>query len=163
MDQREFINQLFQLFLHFLVVINSDNFNYPNQNYNYPDHLLNYNRIYEFDNYESDDEYYSADENPTNQFENYIPINKFLRDNNINPQQFYLKFNEIDSINMVHEYEYPLNGGHCWNCNESFHHRYCAACKRTLKNCDCKFICGLTFPTRQKNKKDEYNQFKKCK
>ncbi|KAF0543584.1 hypothetical protein F8M41_003548 [Gigaspora margarita] len=103
MDQSEIVIQLFQLFLQFLVVItNSDNFDYvlnqTNQNYNY----------------ESDSEdYYSVDEEPTNRHDNYILINKFLYDNNINPQQFYLKFNEMDSINMVHEYEYPLNGWYC--------------------------------------------------
>ncbi|KAF0469257.1 cytidylate kinase [Gigaspora margarita] len=153
MDQKEIINQLFRLFLQFLITINSD----QNQNYDYP---IQYNHIiYESDN-DDDSDYISADEEPTN---NHILITKFLCDNNIDPQQFYLKFNEIDSINMVHEYEYPLNGGHCWNCNESFHHRYCAACKRTLINCDCEFICGITSPTGQKNKKNKYNQFKKCK
>ncbi|KAF0425153.1 hypothetical protein F8M41_006368 [Gigaspora margarita] len=154
-DQREIINQLFHLFLQFLITINSDQD--QNQNYNYPNHY-NY-IIYESDN-DDDSDYISVDEELTNQ---YIPITKFLHDNNINSQQFYLKFNEIDSINMVHEYEYTLNGGRCWNCNESFHHRCCAACKRTLKNCDCEFIYGLTSPTNQKNKKDKYNQFKKCK
>ncbi|KAF0432287.1 hypothetical protein F8M41_005238 [Gigaspora margarita] len=107
MDQRESINQLFRLFLQFLITINLD----QNQNYNYP-HLSNYNHIiYEFDSDDSD--YMSADEELTNQYTDYIPITKFLYDNNINLQQFYFKFNEIDSINMVHEYEYPLNGGHC--------------------------------------------------
>ncbi|KAF0556664.1 hypothetical protein F8M41_015023 [Gigaspora margarita] len=150
MDQREIINQLFYLFLQFLITINSD----QNQNYNYPIH---YNHIiYESDNDDSD--YISTDEEPTNQ---YIPITKFLHDNNINSQQFYLKFNEIDSINMVYEYEHPLNGGHCWNCNESFHHRCCAACKRTLKNCDCEFICGLTFSTKQKDKKKQTQSVQK--
>ncbi|KAF0511292.1 hypothetical protein F8M41_018327 [Gigaspora margarita] len=153
MDQSEIVIQLFQLFLQFLVVItDSDNFDYvlnqTNQNYNY--------------NYESED-YYSADEELTNQHDNYILITKFLHDNNINLQQFYLKFNKIDSINIVHEYEHPLNGRRCWNCNESFHYRCCAACKRTIKNCDCEFICSLTSPTNQKNKKDKHNQFKKCK
>ncbi|KAF0540850.1 hypothetical protein F8M41_006158 [Gigaspora margarita] len=153
MDQSEIINQLFRLFLQFLITINSD----QNQNYNYPIH---YNHIiYESDN-DDDSNYISADEEPTNQ---YILITKFLHNNNINSQQFYLKFNEIDSINMVHEYEHPLNSAHCWNCNESFHHRCCAACKRTLKNCDCEFICGLTSPTEQKDKKNKHNQFKKCK
>uniref|UniRef100_A0A8H3ZZG4 Uncharacterized protein n=1 Tax=Gigaspora margarita TaxID=4874 RepID=A0A8H3ZZG4_GIGMA len=116
--------------------------NQTNQNYNYPNYYESNSEVYIF-----------ADEEPANRHNKYIPINKFLYDNNINPQQFYLKFNEIDSINMVHEYEYPLNNGRCWNCNESFHHRCCAACKQILINCDCKFICGLTSPTHQKNKK----------
>ncbi|KAF0477133.1 hypothetical protein F8M41_024279 [Gigaspora margarita] len=72
--------------------------------------------------HDNDSDYISVDEEPTNRYDNYISITKFLRVNNIDLQQFYLKFNEIDSINMVHEYEHSLNGGHCWNCNESFHH-----------------------------------------
>ncbi|KAF0552293.1 hypothetical protein F8M41_022062 [Gigaspora margarita] len=156
MDQREIINQLFHLFLQFLITINSD----QNQNYNYPIHSSNYNHISDNDD---NSDYMSADKKLTNQYTNYIPITKFLRDNNIDPQQFYLKFNEIVLFNMVYEYEYPLNSGRCWNCNKFFYYRCCAACKRILKNCDCKFICSLTFPTGQKNKKNKYNQFKKCK
>ncbi|KAF0385177.1 hypothetical protein F8M41_011504 [Gigaspora margarita] len=77
-----------------------------NQNYNYPIH---YNHIIYESNNDDDSDYISADEESTNQHDNYILITKFLHDNNINPQQFYLKFNEIDSINMVHKYEHPLN------------------------------------------------------
>ncbi|KAF0385623.1 hypothetical protein F8M41_011453 [Gigaspora margarita] len=108
-SQREIINQLFQLFLQFLITINSD---YQNQNYNYPIYSSNYDHIiYESNNNDSD--YISVDKEFTNQHDDYILITKFLHDNNINPQQFYLKFNEIDSINMVHEYEHPLNSGCC--------------------------------------------------
>ncbi|KAF0489664.1 hypothetical protein F8M41_022028 [Gigaspora margarita] len=104
MDQRKIINQLFHLFLQFLITINSD----QNQNYNYPIHSSNYNHISDNDD---DSDYMSADEELTNQYTDYILITKFLYDNNIDPQQFYLKFNEIDLINIVYEYEYPLNSG----------------------------------------------------
>ncbi|KAF0465061.1 hypothetical protein F8M41_026370 [Gigaspora margarita] len=81
-----------------------------NQNYNYLIHSSNYNHIIYESNSNNDSDYIFVDEESTNQHNNYISITKFLYDNNINSQQFYLKFNEIDSINMVHEYEYPLNG-----------------------------------------------------
>ncbi|KAF0332951.1 hypothetical protein F8M41_018086 [Gigaspora margarita] len=79
-----------------------------------------------------DSDYISADEESTNQHDNYISITKFLYDNNINPQQFYLKFNEIDSINMVHEYEYSLNNGRCWN----YKHNQFKKCKWYTSNSD---------------------------
>ncbi|CAG8777488.1 18552_t:CDS:2, partial [Gigaspora rosea] len=49
---------------------------------------------------------------PTN-FKDYISVIKFIQNKQLNPQDFYSKFNELDSNNMVHDYEYPLNGGIC--------------------------------------------------
>ncbi|RIB01964.1 hypothetical protein C2G38_2050433 [Gigaspora rosea] len=58
---------------------------------------------------------------------------------------------------MVHRYDYPLNGGHCWNCGRNYTHECCGGCKRDRKICDCVYICGFTYPTEQRN------QFAKCR
>ncbi|CAG8765143.1 8220_t:CDS:1, partial [Gigaspora rosea] len=142
MDEQQQITQLFQLFLQFLIFINS-----------------NSNQFIYFLNNEFD----TSINNFKTKTKDYISVIEFIQNKQINPQDFYSKFNEIDSVNMVHDYEYPLNSGICWNCKESFHHRCCAACKRILKFCDCEFICGLTIPTGQKDKQGKYTQFQKYK
>ncbi len=64
---------------------------------------------------------------------------------------------------MTHDYIFGMNHGQCWNCELSFNHKCCAACKKNKWLCDCIFICGNTYPTGQKNKKGEFCQFAKCK
>ncbi|CAG8455320.1 6888_t:CDS:1 [Cetraspora pellucida] len=61
---------------------------------------------------------------------------------------FIEKLNELDSVKTLTNYEYPLNGGTCWNCKKKEHsHSCCIACKEEADRCKCKFICGLTYPT----------------
>ncbi|CAG8801436.1 8825_t:CDS:1, partial [Gigaspora rosea] len=43
----------------------------------------------------------------------YISVIEFIQNKQLNPQDFYSRFNEIDLVNIVHDYEYPLNGGIC--------------------------------------------------
>ncbi|CAG8745778.1 13045_t:CDS:1, partial [Gigaspora rosea] len=158
MDEQQQIIQLFQLFLQFLTYINN-----PNHNY-----LLNSNQYFNYSlNNESETSINNSEtiliSTQSTNFKDQISVIEFIQNKQINPQDFYSRFNEIDSVNMVHDYEYPLNRRICWNCKESFHHRCCAACKLKLQDCDCKFICKLIALTGQKNKQGKYTQFKKCK
>ncbi|CAG8556560.1 19551_t:CDS:2 [Gigaspora rosea] len=118
MDKQQQITQLFQLFLQFLTFINS-----------------NYQSIYFLNNELDISLYYNSGINNANQStKDYIPVIEFIQNKQLNPQDFYSKFNELDSNNMVHDYEYPLNREICWNS-----------------------------PTGQKDKQGKYTQFKKCK
>jgi Zinc knuckle len=125
------------------------------------DDLINFN-----ENWSQDSGYNSIEENniEENNIEGYITINRYLQDNpNVDIQEFFLKVNEINHVDTIHEYEYPLNGGNCWNCGYDYTHMCCAACKKPQSICKCLFICGYTKPTGQKNKRGQYTQFQKCK
>ena len=103
-------------------------------------------------------------EQPPNYSSNYESINDFLEKNrNINKYEFFLKANDIDRVNMRHQYVHGLNGGSCWNCYNFYSHECCAACKKISSQCRCVYICGYTFPSGQQNKNGAYSQFKKCK
>ncbi|CAG8786744.1 15794_t:CDS:2 [Cetraspora pellucida] len=76
---------------------------------------------------------------------------------------FIKKLNELDSVKTFTDYKYPLNKGVCWNCKRiGFSHTCCVACKQEFEQCDCKFICGLTYPT-QYDKCGRQCQFAKCR
>ncbi|CAG8831518.1 5404_t:CDS:1, partial [Cetraspora pellucida] len=76
---------------------------------------------------------------------------------------FIKKLNELNSVKTFTDYKYPLNGGTCWNCKRiGYSHSCCVACKQKLEQCDCKFICGLTYPT-QYDKYGRPCQFAKCR
>jgi hypothetical protein len=91
-------------------------------------------------------------------FNNFKSINQYLKENpHVNKRNFFSLSNDIQSINMHHKYTYGLNGGRCWNCNDFYSHTCCAGCKKIVEWCDCVYICGYTYPTKQKN------QFAKCK
>src|SRR5689334_737570 len=88
----------------------------------------------------------------------FYPVNTYLTLNpQIDPNEFFKKSNEIGKIHMTTVYQYPLNRGRCWNCGLEFSHECCTACKKLKWICDCKYICGFTYPTKQRN------QFGKCK
>jgi hypothetical protein len=109
---------------------------------------------------------YSSDEINIQQQQiiGYKLINEYLQENvQINRQQYFLLSNEISNIDMRHMYDQGLNKGNCWNCSNEYSHICCAACKRITSECDCKYICGYTSPTGQKNKRGEYTQYSKCK
>ncbi|CAG8813995.1 12581_t:CDS:1, partial [Gigaspora rosea] len=117
MDEQQQIIQLFQLFLQFLTFINS--------NLNQSIYFLNNERDISL--------YYNFEINIANQStKDYILVIEFIQNKQLDPQDFYSKFNKLDSNNMVHDYEYPLNGGICWNCKESFHHQCCVACNKSF-------------------------------
>ncbi|RIB06610.1 hypothetical protein C2G38_2046650 [Gigaspora rosea] len=90
--------------------------------------------------------------------DNLQSILHFLNENPyINKHDFFKRSNDIRTIDMVHRYDYPLNGGRCWNCGRNYTHECCSGCKRDRKVCDCVYICGFMYPTEQRN------QFAKCR
>ena len=119
--------------------------------------------------YDDDDD--SDDNNPSdahnvssNVYDGFSSINNLLTiDPTLDLNSLFMKANEVGVINMIHEYRPPLNQGICWNCNRTYRHRCCAACKKLQAECDCAFICGLTRPTGLKDKFGNYNQYEKYK
>jgi hypothetical protein len=82
--------------------------------------------------------------------ESFISVNDYLRDDNIDPRQFFLQHNDIRKSEFA--YIFGVSQG-----------LHCVACKRFAGCCDCKYICGLSKPTGQTDKMNNYCQFKKCK
>ena len=98
-----------------------------------------------------------------NQFTNYNEykiINETYHDEDLH--SFFSKYNDIGKRLNINEYSYPKNGRQCFSCGNSYSHQCCIACKRTIANCECVFICGLSNPC-QYDKKGDVTQYRKCK
>jgi len=92
-----------------------------------------------------------------NEFKN---INEYYSHENLH--SFFSKYNDIGKRLNINEYSYPKNGRQCFSCGNSYSHQCCIACKRTIANCECVFICGLSNPC-QYDKKGDVTQYRKCK
>jgi hypothetical protein len=80
-----------------------------------------------------------------------MSVNKYVWNENIDEQQFFLKHNDIGIMEFA-----PIYG--------RYKGLYCCACERLASCCDCVFVCGLSRPTGQRDRKTgQYCQFKKCK
>lgn len=99
-----------------------------------------------------------------NQFTNYNEyknINECYQ-NDENLHIFFSKHNDISKGLNVVTYEYNKNGRQCFNCGNNYSHQCCIACKLTIANCECVFICGLSTPC-QWDKCNKPTQYRKCK
>jgi len=123
--------------------------NYENQFKlpSYHQDTTNYNIPYNNDKYTKYNEYKDVNE--------YYPDNEQLH-------LFFSRHNDIDKRLNVVIYEYPKDGKQCFNCRNNHSHQCCIACKRTVANCKCVFICGLSTPC-QWDKRGSPCQFRKCK
>lgn len=181
MESQAALYQLFQAFVQFLYTIEQIYFK-PQEQVN----LINlevgdesederwtndslFNPLYHISNdWDDVDSGYFSDEEEIpivqQRIQGYRFINDYIRENdNIDKQQYFLMSNDIDDVDMRHYYEQGMNKGSCWNCSNEYSHMCCAACKRFISSCDCRYICGYTCPSGQRNKRGEYTQVTKCK
>jgi len=99
-------------------------------------------------------------ENQFTRYNEFKNINEYYSHENLH--SFFSKYNDIGKRLNINEYSYPKNGRQCFSCGNSYSHQCCIACKRTIANCECVFICGLSNPC-QYDKKGDVTQYRKCK